>query len=132
MAKTFKNFIAGAWVAPSTGAYYENRNPADWRDLIGRFPSSGKRDVERAVRSAWRGFEEWRRVPVPQRGDVMRRVGDLLVKASAGEDAVVGHADFLDLLQVEEALAVLERVKRHDAGEGILRFFIAHGWSAGG
>ena len=80
MAKTFKNFIAGAWVAPSTGAYYENRNPADWRDLIGRFPSSGKRDVERAVRSAWRGFEEWRRVPVPQRGDVMRRVGDLLVK----------------------------------------------------
>jgi aldehyde dehydrogenase (NAD+) len=80
MAKTFKNFIAGEWVEPSTGAYYENRNPADWRDLIGRFPSSGKRDVERAVRSAWRGFEEWRRVPVPQRGDVMRRVGDLLVK----------------------------------------------------
>jgi aldehyde dehydrogenase (NAD+) len=80
MAKTFKNFIAGEWVAPSTGDYYENRNPADWRDLIGRFPSSGKRDVERAVRSAWRGFEEWRRVPVPQRGDVMRRVGDLLVK----------------------------------------------------
>ncbi|MGD0484331.1 MAG: aldehyde dehydrogenase family protein [Gemmatimonadales bacterium] len=79
MAKTFKNFIAGAWVEPSTGEYYENRNPADWRDLIGRFPSSGKRDVERAVRSAWRGFEEWRRVPVPQRGDVMRRVGDLLV-----------------------------------------------------
>ena len=80
MAKTFKNFIAGAWVAPSTGEYYENRNPADWRDLIGRFPSSGKRDVARAVRSAARGFEAWRRVPVPQRGDVLRRIGDLLVR----------------------------------------------------
>jgi len=80
MAKTFTNFIAGAWVEPSTGEYYENRNPADRRDLIGRFPSSGRRDVERAVRSAWRGFEEWRRVPVPQRGDVLRRVGDLLAK----------------------------------------------------
>ncbi len=78
MAKTFKNFIAGSWVAPATGEYYEDRNPADWRDLIGRFPSSGKRDVERAIASAWRGFEQWRRVPVPQRGDVMRRVGDLL------------------------------------------------------
>ncbi|MEK7667071.1 MAG: aldehyde dehydrogenase family protein [Gemmatimonadota bacterium] len=80
MAKTFRNFIAGEWVVPSTGAYYENRNPADWRDLIGRFPSSGKRDVERAVRSAWKGFAVWRKVPVPQRGDIMRRVGDLLVK----------------------------------------------------
>jgi aldehyde dehydrogenase (NAD+) len=80
MAKTFKNLIAGAWVAPSTGEYYENRNPADWRDLIGRFPSSGKRDVARAVRSAARGFAAWRRVPVPQRGDVLRRIGDLLVR----------------------------------------------------
>jgi aldehyde dehydrogenase (NAD+) len=76
--KTFKNFIAGQWVAPSTGEYMENRNPADWRELIGRFPKSGARDVERAVRSALRGFEQWRRVPVPQRGDVLRRVGDLL------------------------------------------------------
>jgi aldehyde dehydrogenase (NAD+) len=80
MAKTYKNFIAGEWVAPATGQYYENRNPADWSDLIGRFPSSGPRDVDRAVKSAWRGFEEWRRVPVPHRGDVMRRVGDLLTK----------------------------------------------------
>ena len=29
MAKTFKNFIAGEWVAPSTDAYFDNRNPAD-------------------------------------------------------------------------------------------------------
>ncbi len=80
MAKTFKNFIAGQWVAPSTGEYMENRNPADWRELIGRFPKSGPRDVERAVRSARQGFELWRRVPAPQRGDVMRRVGDLMVE----------------------------------------------------
>lgn len=80
MAKTFKNFIAGAWVEPSTGTYYENRNPADWRDLIGRFPSSGPKDVERAIKSAWRGFEAWRKVPVPQRGDIMRRAGDLLTR----------------------------------------------------
>ena len=35
--KTFHNFIGGAWVAPSTGAYFENRNPADQQDVIGRF-----------------------------------------------------------------------------------------------
>ena len=80
MAKTFKNFIGGEWVAPFTGEYMENRNPADWSDLIGRFPKSGPRDVARAVASAARGFELWRKVPAPQRGDVMRRVGDLMVE----------------------------------------------------
>jgi len=27
MPENFKNFIAGEWVAPRTGAYFENRNP---------------------------------------------------------------------------------------------------------
>jgi aldehyde dehydrogenase (NAD+) len=78
--KTFQNFIAGAWSAPAGGDYYENRNPADQSDLIGRFPMSGAADVERAVESAWRGFEIWRRTPAPGRGDVLRRTGDLMVK----------------------------------------------------
>ena len=78
--KTFKNFIAGKWVEPSTGEYFSNVNPADTADVIGRFPLSGKADVERAVASAKRGFELWRRTPAPERGDVLRRAGDLLVR----------------------------------------------------
>jgi aldehyde dehydrogenase (NAD+) len=79
MTKTFQNFIAGAWCAPAGGEFFENRNPADTRDLIGRFPLSDATDVDRAVASAQRGFEQWRRTPAPARGDVLRRVGDLLV-----------------------------------------------------
>ena len=75
---TFDNFIGGAWVAPSTGDYFENHNPADRRDLIGRFPASGAADVHAAVASAQRGFERWKRTPAPARGDVLRRVGDLM------------------------------------------------------
>ncbi len=78
MSPTFQNFIAGQWVAPSTGEYFENRNPADTRDLIGRFPRSGAADVDRAVASAAAGFDRWKRTPAPLRGDVLRRVGDLL------------------------------------------------------
>ena len=78
MTTTFQNFIGGQWVAPSTGDYFENRNPADGRDLIGRFPKSGRADVDRAVASARRGFQLWRDTPAPARGDVLRRVGDLL------------------------------------------------------
>ncbi len=75
---TFQNFIGGQWVAPVTGEYFDNRNPADQDDLIGRFPASGVEDVERAVQSAVRGFARWKNTPAPARGDVLRRVGDLL------------------------------------------------------
>jgi len=80
MAKNFKNLIDGRWVAPSTGRYLENRNPANTRDLIGHFPDSGPDDVERAVAAAARAFERWSRTPAPARGDILRQVGDLLVE----------------------------------------------------
>ncbi len=78
MTTTYRNFIGGQWIAPSTGAYFENRNPADHNDLIGLFPASGAADIDAAVDSARRGFERWKRTPAPARGDVLRRVGDLL------------------------------------------------------
>jgi alpha-ketoglutaric semialdehyde dehydrogenase len=78
--RTFKNFIGGEWSAPSGGEYFENTNPADVTDTIGRFPMSGPADVDRAVVSAQRGFAIWRATPAPARGDVMRRIGDLMTK----------------------------------------------------
>ena len=80
MPENFKNFIAGEWVAPTTGAYFENRNPADWNEVIGCFPRSGPDDVARAVAAAQRGFAQWSKTPAPIRGDVLHRVGDLLVQ----------------------------------------------------
>jgi aldehyde dehydrogenase (NAD+) len=80
MTENFKNFIGGQWVAPATGAYFENRNPADRDDIIGCFPRSGSEDVARAVASAQRGFAQWSRTPAPVRGEVLHRVGDLLVQ----------------------------------------------------
>jgi aldehyde dehydrogenase (NAD+) len=78
MAQQFRNFIGGCWVEPASGEYFENRNPADWQDLIGLWPRSNWTDVNRAVESAERGFAQWRRTPPPLRGEVLRKVGDLL------------------------------------------------------
>src|SRR5687767_9874076 len=78
--KRFNNFIAGEWCAPDSGVWFENRNPADVTDLIGEFPLSGAADVRRAVESARRGFAVWRTEPAPARGDVLRRVGDILAR----------------------------------------------------
>ena len=46
--------------------------------MIGAFPLSSKADVAAAVASAARGFAAWKRTPAPARGDVLRRVGELL------------------------------------------------------
>ena len=78
MAKEFRNFIDGKWVGAESGRTFENRNPANWDEVVGVFPKSGKEDVERAVRAARGAFEKWRLVPAPKRGDILRRVGDLM------------------------------------------------------
>jgi len=74
------NFIGGEWVEPRSGAWFENRNPARRSEVIGLFPRSGDDDVEAAVEAARRGFEEWRRVPAPERGALLKRVGDILTE----------------------------------------------------
>jgi acyl-CoA reductase-like NAD-dependent aldehyde dehydrogenase len=81
----FKNLIAGRWVDSSSGETFENRNPANWNDVIGTFPLSTVADVNAAVASAKKGFAFWSRTPAPLRGDVLRRVGDLM---SARKDEI--------------------------------------------
>jgi len=114
MAEKFLNFIGGEWVEPSTGEYFENRNPADQKDLIGLWPRSNKDDVERAVRSARRGFEVWRKTPAPERGEVLRRVGQILVE----------RKEELARIMTREMGKVLNET-RGDAQEGIDTAFYA-------
>src|SRR5208282_3174326 len=78
--KVFKNFIDGEWVEASTGETFENRNPADTRDLVGIFQKSGKADVDAAVEAAKRAFEKWRLVPAPRRAEILYRASELLIE----------------------------------------------------
>ena len=74
MSETYQSFIAGKWVDAESGASYENRNPADTHDVIGTFPACGPPDVDRAVASALRGFQQWSRVPAPSGARCSRRL----------------------------------------------------------
>ena len=77
----FKNFINGEWKDSKDGKFTENRNPANWNDdLIGYFPASITEDVEEAVKAAREAFKKWRLVPAPKRGDVLKVVGDIMLK----------------------------------------------------
>ncbi len=83
MSTRYQNFIDGKWVDALGGETFENRNPADWEEVVGVFAKSGKEDVERAVESAREGLEAWKRVPPPIRGNILKKAADLLVERQA-------------------------------------------------
>jgi alpha-ketoglutaric semialdehyde dehydrogenase len=80
MAEVFKNYINGKWVDAKSGKTFENRNPANWDDIIGIFPKSGPEDVEEAVKAARKAYQSWRLVPPPKRADIIKKAADLLVQ----------------------------------------------------
>jgi acyl-CoA reductase-like NAD-dependent aldehyde dehydrogenase len=72
------NYIAGQWVPSRSGRTFRNLNPADTRDCVGEFPLSSAEDVALAVEAAAEAYRSWRLVPAPQRGEIVRRAGQLL------------------------------------------------------
>jgi acyl-CoA reductase-like NAD-dependent aldehyde dehydrogenase len=78
--KTYHNYIGGQWVASASGEWFENVNPADTRDTLGRFPLSTKEDVDAAVESARNAFDRWRRTPAPRRAEILFRLGEILIR----------------------------------------------------
>jgi len=79
-SKVYKNFIDGEWVEASTGETFENRNPADTRDVVGIFQKSAKADVDAAIDAARRAFARWRLVPAPRRAEIMFRAAEMLLE----------------------------------------------------
>lgn len=78
--KTFKNYINGTWKTSSGKDTFLNVNPADTRDVIGRFQQSTAEDVNEAVNAAARAFPKWKKTPAPKRGEILFKVAELLVK----------------------------------------------------
>src|ERR1041385_1787873 len=76
--KTYQNFINGVWKDGRSGKTFEDRNPANWEEVVGLFPRSSKEDVDDAVKAAKEAYESWRLVPAPKRGDIVRKAGALM------------------------------------------------------
>ena len=77
---TFRHFIAGEWCDSTSGATFESHNPADTRDVIGRFQQGTAADVAMAIRAADMAGAMWRRTPAPKRGEILYRFGALMAE----------------------------------------------------
>jgi len=78
--KVYKNFIGGEWVEAASGETFEDRNPADTRDVVGIFQKSGKADVDAAVEAARQAFKKWRLIPAPRRAELVYRAAEILMQ----------------------------------------------------
>lgn len=82
IAKPQRMLIDGKWVEAKSGKTFEVYNPATG-ELIGHAQEGGQQDVDLAVAAARRAFDdnsEWRRMTPSQRGRMVSRIGDLILK----------------------------------------------------
>jgi aldehyde dehydrogenase (NAD+) len=79
MPQKFQNYIDGTSCDATGGKTFDNRNPANWGDLVGSFPLSTEEDVDQAAIAATVAFKSWRLIPAPARGEICRRAGEILV-----------------------------------------------------
>ncbi|HEY8817574.1 MAG TPA: aldehyde dehydrogenase family protein, partial [Candidatus Limnocylindrales bacterium] len=105
---TFRHFIAGEWCDSVSGATFESRNPADTRDVIGRFQQGTRADVAMAIKAAETAFPMWRRTPAPKRGEILYAFGSLMAE----------HKERLARAMTREMGKVLTEA-RGDVQEGI-------------
>lgn len=70
--ETFHNLIGGQWVPSATGRLFDNVNPADTRDIVGRFQASCTEDAQAAVAAASAAFAGWRATPITRRAKILQ------------------------------------------------------------
>lgn len=77
--KQYKNFIGGKFLDSKSGRTFENRNPANWDEVVGIFPKSNAEDLNDAIEVAKKAYVEWRQVPWPMRSEIMRKVAEIMI-----------------------------------------------------
>jgi aldehyde dehydrogenase (NAD+) len=113
---THQLFIAGRWVDSTSGRTFESVNPADTRDVVGRFQAGTAADVAMAIRAADEASKVWKATPAPKRGELLYRFGALMAE----------HKERLARAMTREMGKVLAEA-RGDVQEGIDIAFLMAG-----
>ena len=75
MYEKYGQFTDGKWHKSSTGETYEVINPAT-EEIIGKASKASSKDVDKALLSAQKGLEVWKKTPPWQRAYILRRIAD--------------------------------------------------------
>ena len=71
----YENFIGGEWIAPIDKEYFDDTSPIDG-SLVSRIPKSNSKDIDLAVKAAWKAAETWGDTPVVERSNLLLKIAD--------------------------------------------------------
>lgn len=77
MPQSFKNFIAGEWVAGPSDV--ENRNPSDLSDVIGLYAQASSDQLDTALAAATEAQKIWNTVGIEKRYSALMAIGQELM-----------------------------------------------------
>jgi len=79
MYSKFGQFIDGRWVSAAKKETYDVINPAT-EEIIGKASKASKEDIDKALKSAEKGFEVWKKTTPWERSYKIRKIADLMRK----------------------------------------------------
>ena len=108
----------GEWIANPSGGELASINPADG-SVIARVRMAGREDYERVAHSAAEAFLEWRMIPAPKRGEIVRELADelrrfktdlgALVTLEMGKILAEGRGEVQEMIDVADFAVGLSR-----------------------
>ena len=81
MYSKFGQFIDGKWRPSTNKETYDVINPAT-EEIIGKASKASSADVDKALKSAEKGFEIWKKVKSWERSKIIRKIADEIRKKS--------------------------------------------------
>lgn len=121
--KQAKLLINGQWVEAQGGDRYEQRNPADFEDVVGSLAKATAEDVRQAIAAARAAAPGWSGLPGPARGAILEKAAQIL--DARLEETAAG-------LTREEGKTLAEAKGEVLRARDILRYFSGEGWRMGG
>ncbi|MGO9256501.1 MAG: aldehyde dehydrogenase family protein [Bryobacteraceae bacterium] len=116
MAETFRNYINGEWIAGDS--LFENRNPADTGELVGRFVAGSPDDIASAAQAAAAAFPAWSAAAGPARGAILFKAADILDRRFEQIAADMTHEQGKTLPEAKGEVRRSINIFRYFAGEG--------------
>src|SRR5512134_1360856 len=120
--KSYPNLIGGTWRTLSDTSL-EDRNPADYHEIIGMFPRATLDDTKSAIQAARSAFPAWSKTPAPARGAILDKASQILTSRL---DEIAAA------LTREEGKTLAEAKGEVTRARDIFKYYAGEGWRYGG
>ncbi|HEU0196237.1 MAG TPA: aldehyde dehydrogenase family protein [Nevskiaceae bacterium] len=116
--KVFTNLVDGGWRKSATGKLYDDRNPANSDDVIGRFQDSDEADAQSAIAAAATAFDTWKDTPISRRAAILTEAGKLLRDRATSVAREITREEGKPLAQAQAEVLRAARTLQFYAVEG--------------